>query len=267
MRCSAALRPPREFRRGTTLARTCWTSWRISDGVGSSMRRLPHWSVTRFQYEPYARRQPSLTRADTTGMYSAKVGAAAWPPGRPAGRRGSGPSAPAGACAASTTACPGAAERASGPVIVIGLLLHVPGTGWARRGPGPPPRASTRSACPRRGPGCQQDRVSGEQPAAVPQRRGDRDVGRGGRVARPSGSRRAVTTPALAVRVSRSPPRQPSARVTVRSATRPEASMRPRPYTTSAARAGACPGEAAGGAGSGQRRAAARRAGPRQDGG
>jgi hypothetical protein len=52
-----------------------WTSWRISDGVGSSMRRLPHWSVTRFQYEPYARRQPSLTRADTTGMYSAKVGA------------------------------------------------------------------------------------------------------------------------------------------------------------------------------------------------
>jgi hypothetical protein len=75
MRCSAALRPPREFRRGTTLARTCWTSWRISDGVGSSMRRLPHWSTTRFQYEPYARRQPSLTRADTTGMYSAKVGA------------------------------------------------------------------------------------------------------------------------------------------------------------------------------------------------
>jgi hypothetical protein len=29
----------------------------------------------------------------------------------------------------STTACPGAAVRASGPVIVIGLLLHVPGTG------------------------------------------------------------------------------------------------------------------------------------------
>ncbi len=27
------------------------------------MRRLPHWSVTRVQYEPYARRQPSLTRA------------------------------------------------------------------------------------------------------------------------------------------------------------------------------------------------------------
>ena len=39
------------------------------------MRRLPHCSVTRFQYEPYARRQPSLTRAETTGMYPAKVGA------------------------------------------------------------------------------------------------------------------------------------------------------------------------------------------------
>ena len=31
--------------------------------------------------------------------------------------------------AALTTACPGEAEHASGPVIVIGLLLHVPGTG------------------------------------------------------------------------------------------------------------------------------------------
>jgi hypothetical protein len=51
------------------------------DGVGSSMQRLPHCSTTRFQYEPYAFRQPSLTRTDTTGMYSAKVGAA----GRAAG--------------------------------------------------------------------------------------------------------------------------------------------------------------------------------------
>jgi NAD(P)-dependent dehydrogenase (short-subunit alcohol dehydrogenase family) len=51
--------------------------------------------------------------------------------------------------AASTTACPGAPERASGPVIVIGLLLHVPGTGCARRGRGRPPRASKRSACRR----------------------------------------------------------------------------------------------------------------------
>jgi hypothetical protein len=49
MRCSAALRPPREFLRGTTFSRTCWTSWRICDGVGSSMPRLPQCSVTRFQ--------------------------------------------------------------------------------------------------------------------------------------------------------------------------------------------------------------------------
>ena len=129
MRCSAALRPPREFRRGTTLARTCWTSWRISDGVGSSMRRLPHWSMTRFQYEPYARRQPSLTRADTTGMYSAKVGAAGLAAGAASRSAGVRPIRSSTSMAASTTACPGAAERASGPVIVIGLLLHVPGTG------------------------------------------------------------------------------------------------------------------------------------------
>jgi hypothetical protein len=45
----------------------------------------------------------------------------------------------------------------------------------------------------------------------------------------PSGSRRATITPALAVRVSGSPPRQPSALVTARSAIRPEASMRPIP--------------------------------------
>jgi hypothetical protein len=49
----------------------------------------------------------------------------------------------------------------------------------------------------------------------------------------PPGSRRATITPASAVRVSRSPPRQPSAAMVVRSATRPEASMRPNPYTTS----------------------------------
>ena len=30
--------------------------------------------MTRFQYEPYARRVPALTAADTTGTYSAKVG-------------------------------------------------------------------------------------------------------------------------------------------------------------------------------------------------
>jgi hypothetical protein len=129
MRCSAALRPPREFRRGATLARTCWTSWRISDGVGSSIRRLPHCSVTRFQYEPYARRQPSLTRADTTGMYSAKVGAGGPAAGTASRSAGVRPMRSSTSMAASTTACPGAAERASGPVIVIGLLLQVPGTG------------------------------------------------------------------------------------------------------------------------------------------
>ena len=50
------------------------------------MRRSPHCSTTRFQYEPYALRQPSLTRADTTGMYSAKVGAGL--PGRRGGQPG-----------------------------------------------------------------------------------------------------------------------------------------------------------------------------------
>ena len=46
--------------------------------MGSSRRRLPQCSTIRFQYEPYARRQPSLTAADTTGTYSAKVGSC-WP--------------------------------------------------------------------------------------------------------------------------------------------------------------------------------------------
>ena len=59
---------------------------------------------------------------------------------------------------------------------------------------------------------------------------------------RPSGSRRAVTTPALAVRVSRSPSCQPSARVTVRSATRPEASIRPRPVHHVRGQGGRLPG-------------------------
>ena len=40
MRFSAALRPPRALRRGTTFARTCATSCLISDGVGSSRRRV-----------------------------------------------------------------------------------------------------------------------------------------------------------------------------------------------------------------------------------
>jgi hypothetical protein len=45
----------------------------------------------------------------------------------------------------------------------------------------------------------------------------------------PPGSRRAVTTPESAVEVSRSPPTQPSAAMTVRSQIRPEASMRATP--------------------------------------
>src|SRR5690348_3555698 len=49
----------------------------------------------------------------------------------------------------------------------------------------------------------------------------------------PPGSRRAIITPASPVTVSRSPPRQPSAAIVARSATRPEASIRPDPYTTS----------------------------------
>jgi hypothetical protein len=50
-----------------------------------------------------------------------------------------------------------------------------------------------------------------------------------GRVIMPPGSRRAVTTPASALRSSWSPLRQPSALVTARPAIRPEASMRPIP--------------------------------------
>jgi hypothetical protein len=63
-------------------------------------------------------------------------------------------------------------------------------------------------------------------------------------VTRPPGSRRATTTPAAAVSVSRSPARHPSTMVTARSATRPDASIRPNPYRTSPAAAG-IPGTAA----------------------
>src|SRR5205807_886791 len=104
-----------------------------------------------FQYDPYALRQPSLTRAETTGMYAANVGAGGLAAGAASKSAGVRPIRSSTSSAASTTACPGAAERASGPVIVIGLLLHVPGTGCARRGPGRPPRVSKRSGCPRRG--------------------------------------------------------------------------------------------------------------------
>ena len=53
----------------------------MSEGVGSSRRRSPQCSMIRFQYEPYARRVPAVTAADTTGTYSAKVGSC----GRPCG--------------------------------------------------------------------------------------------------------------------------------------------------------------------------------------
>jgi hypothetical protein len=52
---------------------------------------------------------------------------------------------------------------------------------------------------------------------------------REGRTAIPPASRRATITPALAVRVRRSPLRQPSAQVTALSDTRPEASILPMP--------------------------------------
>ena len=84
----------------------------------------------------------------------------------------------------------------------------------------------------------QQHRVAGLQPAAAAQRSRDHDVGLG-IVIKPSGSRRAVTTPAAAVRVSRSPglPAQRAGHGAV-SGSRPEASIRPNPYSTSSGAAG-----------------------------
>ena len=79
----------------------------------------------------------------------------------------------------------------------------------------------------------QQHLVAGLQAAAAAQRGRDGDVAAGGRVTMPPGSRRAVTTPASAVKVSRSPPAQPSAAMMACSQMRPEASMRAIPYTTS----------------------------------
>ena len=91
---------------------------------------------------------------------------------------------------------------------------------------------------------------STRSPARRPQRR-RRTAGiarqpRAGTVTMPRGSRRAVTTPGSAVRVSRSPSRQPSAEVTAWSVTRPEASMRPVPYTTPAGTDRAAAGPARG---------------------
>jgi hypothetical protein len=99
----------------------------------------------------------------------------------------------------------------------------------------------------------QQHPVTG--PARSPHRRrsvaGITRYGLDGMVTMPDGSRRAVTTPAAAVTVSRSPGCQPSAEVMARSATRPEESIRPNPYSTSSGAAGT-----SGTAATGRRRAA-----------
>ena len=71
------------------------------------------------------------------------------------------------------------------------------------------------------------------QPAAAPQRGRDHQVWLRRMVTIPAGSRRAITTPAAAVKVSRSPGCQPSVPVMARSPTRPDSSIRPVPYTTS----------------------------------
>ncbi|MGH3193134.1 MAG: hypothetical protein ACRDPY_45145 [Streptosporangiaceae bacterium] len=77
--------------------------------------------------------------------------------------------------------------------------------------------------------GSQEHVVTGPQPAAVAQWAGITMYGLPSTVTMPPGSRREIITPASAVRVSRSPPRQPSAAMVARSATRPEASIRPKP--------------------------------------
>jgi hypothetical protein len=97
-----------------------------------------------------------------------------------------------------------------------------------------------------------------QHPVTGPQRRrsaaGITRYGLPGMVTMPPGSRRARTTPASAVRVSRSPGCQPSTPVTARSLTRPDSSIRPNPYTTSSGTAGT-----SGAAAMGRRRAGAAR--------
>jgi len=85
---------------------------------------------------PYALRQPSLTRADTTGMYSGEgSGRPALPAGRPRqGRRGVRPmrsQARAWQRPVHGLARVAAERCVQVPVIVIGLLLHVPGNGMS----------------------------------------------------------------------------------------------------------------------------------------
>ena len=46
----------------------------MSEALTSVIGLAPHKRTTRFQYEPYTRRVPALTAAETRGMYSAKVG-------------------------------------------------------------------------------------------------------------------------------------------------------------------------------------------------
>ena len=60
----------------------------------------------------------------------------------------------------------------------------------------------------------QQHPVTGPQAAPAAQDGGNREAGVAGTVTMPPGSRRAVTTPGDAVRVSRSPSRQPRAQLT-----------------------------------------------------
>ena len=197
--------------------------------------------MTRFQYEPYARRVPALTAADTTGTYSAKVGTG-WPVLRGGHQiaQATGPSAPASA-----------APRPPWPA---GMR---PGPGQVRGCHGRPPRACGNGAVRAHrlvhhrervssqhvlaGDRGQQHLVTGPQAAAAAQRpRESRRRRRAGTVTMPPGSRRAIITPGLGGQGQPVPARASPARLIVaRSATRPEASMRPNPYTTPAGTDGA----------------------------
>src|SRR5207244_8946847 len=105
----------------------------------------PQRPTTLFQYEPYARRVPALTAADTTGTYSAKVGTGLRFCGTAVRSAGDRPIRSSSTNAASTTAC----WDATG---LTALTAASPrrGPGRAPASPGPPPRTSTRLACPGR---------------------------------------------------------------------------------------------------------------------
>lgn len=53
---------------------TCAASRRISEGIGSSRRGVPHCCSPGFEDKPYAVREPTATPAGTTGTSLAKVG-------------------------------------------------------------------------------------------------------------------------------------------------------------------------------------------------